>query len=57
MVVKHALVAERFTIEAVFIEILLKDAFIDSCNVLNTYKFVIEAVLIETFEKDALVDS
>ena len=57
MFVRLAFVAARFTIEAVFIEILLKDASIDSCNVLNTYKFVIEAVLIETFVKEALVDS
>ena len=57
MFVKHAVVAERFTIEAVFIEILLKDAFIDSCNVLNTYKFVIEALFIETLVKDAFVES
>ena len=57
MLVKHALVTERFTIEAVFIEMLLKDAFIDSCKVLKTYKFVIDAVFIETLTKEALVDN
>ena len=30
MLVRHAFVAERFTIEAVFIETLVKDAFVDS---------------------------
>jgi len=57
MLVRHAFVTERFTIEAVFIDMLLKDASIDSCKVLKTYKFVIEAVLIETFMNDAFVDS
>ena len=40
-----------------FIEILLKDASIDSCKVLKTYKFVIEALFFETFINDALLDS
>jgi hypothetical protein len=53
MFVRHAFVAERFTMEAVFIEILLKDASIDSCKVLKTYKFVIEAVHIDTFMNEA----
>ena len=57
MFVRHAFVAERFTMEAVFIEILLKDASIDSWRVLKTYKFVIEAVFIDTFVKEALVDN
>ena len=30
MFVRHAFVTERFTIEAVFIETLLKDAFVDN---------------------------
>ena len=45
--VKHAFVAERFTMEAVLIEMFLMDAFTDSCKVLKTYKFVINAVFIE----------
>ena len=57
MFVKHAFLAERFTMEAVIIEILLKDASIDSCKVLKTYKFVIDAVFIETFIKEALFDN
>ena len=56
MFVRHAFVTERFTTEAVFIDMLLKDASIDSCKVLKTYKFVIEAVLIETLVKEALVE-
>ena len=40
MVVRHAFVLERFTIESVFI---------DYCRVVKTYKFFIEAVLIEEY--------
>ena len=57
MFVKHAFIADKFTIEAVFIEILLKDASNDSCKVLKTYRLVIEAVFIETFSKNASFDS
>ena len=65
MFVKHALVADRFTIEAVFIETFMKEAFSHSCKVLVMFvkhalvadRFTIEAVLIEILLKEADRDS
>ena len=50
MFVKEAFIAERFMIEAVFIDILLKDASKDSCKFLKTYKFVMKLCLFSHFE-------
>jgi len=63
--VKHALMADKFTIEAVFIETLTNEAFVDRIRVLVMFfkhafvaeRFTIEAVFMETFLKDAFVDS
>ena len=63
--VKQALIADKFTIEAVFIETLTKEAFVDRVRVLVMFfkhaltadRFTIEAVLIDTFLNEALVDN
>ena len=57
--------ADKFTIEAVFIETLTKEAFVDRVRVLVIFfkhaftadRFTIDAVFIETLVKDAFVDN
>ena len=59
------MIADKFTIEGVFIERLTKEAFVDRVRVLVMFfkhaftadRFTIEAVLIETLVNKALVDS
>ena len=63
--VKHALMADKFTIEAVFIETLTNEAFVDRVRVLVMFfrhafvaeRFTIEAVFIDTFLNEAFVDN
>ena len=58
-------VADIFTMEAVFIETLVNDAFVDTCSVLVTFvkqalvveRLTIEAVFIDTLLKVAFVDN
>ena len=64
MFVRHAFDAERFTIEAVLIETLVKEAFVDCRRVLVMFerhafdadRFTTEAVFTLTFTKEAFVD-
>ena len=65
MFTKHTFRADRFTIEALFIETLVKIAFIDCWTVLVMFvrhafvaeKFTTDALFIDTFVKDAFVDN
>ena len=56
MLVILAFVADTFVMDAVMIETLLKEALVDSCNILLTNKLVIDAVLIHTLLNEAFVD-
>ena len=63
--INHALMADKFKIEAVLIETLMNEAFIDRVRVLvlffkhafTTARFTIEAVFIVTFLNKAFVHS
>ena len=57
MLVMLAFVADTFTMDAVFTEILVNDAFTASCKELLTNNVFIDAVYIEAFTNEALVDS
>ena len=63
--VKHALIADKFTIEAVLIETLTKEALVDKARVLLMFvkhafvaeRITMEAVFIDALVKEALVDN
>ena len=48
---------DRLTTEALVIETLLKEAWVDSYKILLTYKLVPEAVVIHILLNEALVDN
>ena len=64
MFVMLALVADKFVMDAVVIEVLLKEAFVEICKVLLMFvmlafvadKFVMDAVVIEALLKEAFVE-
>ena len=65
MFVKQAFVALRFSKEAVVMDALVKEAFIDNCRVLVMFvkhafvalRFTKEAVVIDALVKEAFVDN